>query len=271
MTRDSEGNGSGRVGRKAASPLWGVLLSAAVAVVAGTGSAAGQSALPFAPGEACVYRGSTVLGRVGTGTLAVERAALDAGSVFLLRFDFRGRVGLAGIEDRTRSWFDPAELGSRRFTKRERSPLASRDEDVRMDPRTRRWRSAGGDQGEMPTSTPLDELSFIYFIRTLPLAPGDSYSIHRHYDAARNPVRIRVVGRAPMRVPAGAFRTIVVEMRVTDPSHYRGEGVIRFHLSDDARRIPVRIESAIPRAGRMVLSLESGTGGCTPAPSTHVG
>ena len=122
----------------------------------------------------------------------------------------------------------------------------------------------------MPTGAPVDELSFIFFIRTLRLAPGDSYTLARHYDATRNPVRIRVVGRGPMRVPAGTFQTIEVEMRVTDPAHYRGEGVIRLHLSDDARRIPVRIESAIPRAGRMVLSLESGAGGCTPARTTNI-
>ena len=38
----------------------------------------------------------------------------------------------------------------------------------------------------------------------------------------------------------------------------------------DARRNPVRIESAIPRAGRMVLSLESGAGGCTPPQGSRI-
>ena len=64
-----------------------------------------------------------------------------------------------------------------------------------------------------------------------------------------------------------SFQTIEVEMRVRDPERYSGgEGVIRFHLTDDARRIPVRIESSMPVGGRVVLSLQSGTGGCTPAP-----
>lgn len=264
--------GGGRARRISASPCWRRLLAVAAAIVASAGTVDAQrTALPFSAGESCVYRGSTALGRVGTGTMAVEPAEVEGGSLLLLRFDFRGRVGPAGIEDRSRSWFDPVALGSRRFTKRERSPLTSRDEDVRMDPATRRWRAAAGGEGAMPTSAPLDELSFIFFIRTLRLAPGDSYTLARHYDATRNPVRIRVVGRGPMRVPAGAFQTIEVEMRVTDPAHYRGEGVIRLHLSDDARRIPVRIESAIPRAGRMVLSLESGAGGCTPGRSAQIG
>jgi hypothetical protein len=218
-----------------------------------------QAALPFSAGETCVYRGSNVLGRIGTGTMAVEAA--DAGTV-LLRFDFRGRVGPAGIEDRSRSWFDTAARGSRRFTRRERSPVATRDEDVRMDPAARRWSAAAGGGGAMNTDAPLDELSFLYYVRTLRLAPGETYSLARHYDATRNPVRVRVVGRETTDVPAGRFRTVHVEMRVHDPVRYQGEGVIHLHFTDDARRLLVRMESSIPRAGRMVLSLESGTGGC---------
>jgi hypothetical protein len=223
-----------------------------------------QRALPFSPGETCVYRGSNVLGRIGTGTMAVEPA--DGGTV-LLRFDFRGRVGPAGIEDRSRSWFDTSARGSRRFTKRERSPVATRDEDVRMDLAARRWQTAAGGGGAMNTDAPLDELSFLYYVRTLRLADGETYSVDRHYDASRNPVRVRVVGRETTDVPAGRFRTVHVGMRVHDPVRYRGEGVIHLHFTDDARRLLVRMESNIPRAGRMVLSLESGTGGCGTTPN----
>ena len=222
--------------------------------------------LPFAPGESCTYRGSNRLGRIGTGTMAVEAGGTMQGrSTYLLRFDFAGRVGVFGIHDRSRSWFDPRGLRAYRYTKHERSPVTSRDEDVTMRPATRRWEDAGGEGGAMTTDQPLDELSFIYFIRTLPLEDGDSYSLARHFDTSRNPVRVRVVGRSTMTVPAGSFRTVQVEMRVRDPHRYRGEGVIQFHLTDDDRRIPVRIESSIPQAGRMVLSLESGRGGCDAA------
>lgn len=257
---------SGRV----RGPLAGAGLMLAAALLSGGRVDAQASApLPFAAGESCVYRGSSRLGRIGTGTMAVEAGeTVDGRRTLLLRNDFRGRVGPAGVEDRTRSWFDPELRGSRRFTKRERSPLGSRDEDVRMDVAARRWRDAGGAGGAMATGAPLDELSFIYFIRTLRLAAGETHSLARHYDPARNPVQVRVVGRGPIEVPAGRFQTIEVEMRVKDPVRYRGEGVIQIHLTDDARRIPVRIESAIPRVGRMVLSLQSGTGTCAVGQAT---
>ena len=226
-------------------------------------AAQGTRALPFAPGDQCVYRGSGVLGRIGTGVMAVDGPEqVDGRSVYLLRFDFRGRVGPASVEDHTRSWFDPAELASIRYTKRERTPISSRAQDVRMDWAARRWSSAPEGGGAMSTALPLDELSFLYFIRTLPLDDGGVYTLTRHYEAGRNPVVIRVLGRGPIRVPAGQFTAIEVVMRVKDPARYGGEGVIHLHLTDDARRIPLRIESAVPRAGRMVLSLESGRGGC---------
>ena len=247
--------------------LWAYAAAGAAAVLLAA-QAAGQAsagAFPFAPGEACVYRGSGPLGRMGSGTMAVE--ADGAGGTWLMRFDFRGRLGIVGVENHTRSWFDPGETASVRFTKLERSPISTRRQDVHMDAAARRW-TGEREAGAMPTTAPLDELSFVYFLRTLRLAAGDSYSFDRHYDTARNPVRVRVIGRGPVRVPAGEFPAVEVEMRVRDAHHYDREGVIRIHFTDDARRIPLRMESQLPVAGRMVLALEAITPTCGAPAST---
>ncbi len=230
-------------------------------------AAAQQAALPFGPGEECVYRGSNRLGRIGTGTMSVQGPVQEGGRrTYLLRFDFSGRVGPATISDQSRSWWDPSAAASVRYTKRERSPVSSVTQDVRMDADARRWAGEDGRGGTMATAAPLDELSFIYFLRTLRLADGDTYSFTRHYEPGRNPVTVRVVRRGTTRVPAGEFQTVQVEMRVKDPGRYGGEGVINFHFTDDARRLPVRIESSVPVGGRMVLSLQSGSGSCAVAP-----
>jgi Protein of unknown function (DUF3108) len=107
-----------------------------------------------------------------------------------------------------------------------------------------------------PSDTPLDELSFMYFIRTLPLEPNSTYRFNRHFDAARSPTSVKVVRREIIATPAGRFQTILVEMRVKDPRRYHGEGVIRINLSDDAMRIPVRIESTMPVVGTAVMTLD---------------
>lgn len=234
----------------------------ALALVLGAPAARGQSApVPFAAGEELVYRASSSrFGKLGTGVMRVTGPEEVQGRrAFVLGFDFDGRMGPAVVRDRTRSWFDARTMASFRYTKTERSPLGSRSEDVRMDLADRRWAAADGEGGTLPTAAPLDELSFLYFIRTLPLEDGAAYDLNRHFDTRRNPVQVRVLGRERIAVPAGEFQTVAVEMRVRDPERYRdGKGTtIRLWLTDCARRIPVRIESSMPFVGSVTMSLQS--------------
>ena len=74
---------------------------------------------------------------------------------------------------------------------------------------------------------------------------------------ARNPTVVRVLKREVLTTRAGTFATVQIEMRVKDAERYSGEGVIRIHFTDDGRRLPVRIESTIPQAGKTVMTLET--------------
>jgi hypothetical protein len=147
-------------------------------------------------------------------------------------------------------------MAAQRYFKHEKHVLAKRDERVEIFPSEKRWTGADGASGISPTNEPLDELSFMYFIRTLPLTDGAIYRFERHFDAARSPTSVSVIRRETITTPAGRFQTVLVEMRVRDARRYKGEGVIRINLSDDAMRIPVRIESAMPVIGTAVMTLE---------------
>jgi hypothetical protein len=241
-----------------ASGLAFVALAAASAVA--PAAVAQQSPLPFAVGERLEYVGR-VRGISGRGTMWVDGPVVVRGvSTYELHFDFTARVGPMSVTQRTVSWLDPERMAVMRFTKHERRILARRDEDVELYPSERRWRAKDGQSGESPTDAPLDELSFIYFIRTLPLGSDSTLSFSRHFDARRSPTTIRVLGHEELTTAAGTTNTTVVEMRVRDPEHYRGEGTIRFSISDDRCRIPVRIESTIPDAGTVVLTLANADG-----------
>jgi hypothetical protein len=217
--------------------------------------------LPFAVGERLEY-GVRVggMGTIGRGRMWIEGPVDVRGhDAWLLRFDFQAGRGPLKAIDRTSSWIDPRRMAALRFTKEERHPLSRHSESVEMFPETRRWSEAGGDAGVSATDAPLDELSFMYFLRTIPLDADTAQRFDRHFDAARNPTSVRVVGRETIATEAGEFRTVVLEMRVRDPRRYRGEGVIRIHVSDDADRIPVRIESRMPVVGTTVMSLRART------------
>jgi hypothetical protein len=228
--------------------------------------AQGTGDLPFAVGERLTYEGR-VRGIGGKGTMWIAGPVDVRGvSTYELHFDFSARVGPMTVSQRSTSWLDPERMAALRFTKRERRLLARHDEAVELFPDERRWTASDGASGASPSNAPLDELSFIYFVRTLPFSADSTLRFARHFDAERSPTLVRVLGREQVSTAAGVFGTVVVEMRVRDPEHYRGEGRIRFSISDDRCRIPVRIESNIPDAGTVVLTLAD-AGGDTACPA----
>lgn len=231
------------------------LAVAALAAFSSEATSQGAATLPFAVGERLVYEGR-VRGIGGRGTMWIA-GPVDVRGVptYELHFDFFARVGPLSVSQKSTSWLDPERMAALRFEKRERHLLARREESVELFPDEHRWRARNGDVGESPTSAPLDELSFIYFVRTLALTSDSTLRFARHFDADRSPTLVRLLGREQVNTPAGSFNTVVVEMRVRDPEHYKGEGTIRFSLSDDRCHVPVRIESNIPDAGTVVLTL----------------
>lgn len=234
----------------------------AMAMLAGGAAAGGAQshALPFAVGEKLEYTARAPHGLKGKATMWIEGPAPVRGvQTMVLRFDFATKVGFVTISDRTTSWLDPLRMAALRYDKREVRFMARHTEHVEMEPASREWTEADGRTGQSPTSQPLDELSFIYWLRTVTLAPGETMTLERHFDPARNPTVIRSLGKGQVETPLGTFATREVEMRVRDTRNYKGEGVIRFSFSDDACRLPVRIQSTIPDAGTVVMTLSSAT------------
>lgn len=237
------------------------MLSVLTFTLTGAAAAAqGRDSLPFAADERLTYRVRVPKVKAsGRGVMSVEGMTDVRGTnALVLRFALRAGLGpIKGI-DETQSWLDPVRMASLRFTKHERHLLSKHSETIEMYPAERLWTADGTVMQESATDMPLDELSFMYYVRTLPL-DVDSLSISRHFDPARNPTTVTVAGRETIETSAGTFRTVIIEMRVKDSRRYKGDGVIRLYLSDDLCRIPVRIESAMPVMGKTVLTLESHT------------
>lgn len=235
-------------------------LGLGLVMAAGATARIEAQALPFGPGEELVYEVRVApMGRVGKGTLRVERAeAIRGHKVYRLSFDFTAKVGPLRAVQQSDSWLDPDRLLVLRFHKQEKQPLArDRSEEVDIYPEERRWEAASGQRGRAPTAAPLDELSLLYYVRLLQLEEGQEVRLERHFDLDRNPVIVKALGREMITVPAGTFSAMVVEMRVRDPNRYRGEGRILLHILDNDRRTPVRIQTALPDAGRIVLELDT--------------
>ena len=178
-------------------------------------------------------------------------------STYLLRSQTRAGMGPFKGSQLMESWLDPLTLRSLRFHEQERRFFRSRNVRTEILPNDRRWTDDDGGSGESITNASLDELSFIYYLRTLPLGKDTLYQFSRHFDASRDPVIVRESPGGVIEMSSGVFATTLMEMHVHDPRRYRGEGVIRVFLSDDRCRLPVRIESSVPGMGSFVLTMDS--------------
>jgi hypothetical protein len=217
-----------------------------------------RDSLPFSNGERLVYNAHAGPGMNARAVMWVDGPlAMNGAQVWVLNSQIKGGFGPVKVTDRTTSWIDPDRMAIVRFQKEERNPLSRHTEEIEVDPDGRTWRTADGRVGTSPSGQPLDELSFIYMLRALKLPADSAVVFNRHFDPDRNPTIVRSLGAGVVHTKAGTFATREIEMRVRDARRYKGEGVIRISLSDDVCRRPVRIESRVPNAGKIVMELLS--------------
>lgn len=212
---------------------------------------------PFFIGEALDYSVHvSVGGTVGTGQMRVEGPVVERDVVtWRLVFELEAGRGPIRATDRTVSWLDPKRFIALRFEKTERHPLSRSEERVVIQPDSGLFRDADGARHDLGSALPLDELSFMYFLRTLPLDRETVFTIARHFDPDRNPTEVHVKGEELVTTPVGIFRTRLVEMHVRDPKRYRGTGIIRLNIDLADCRVPVRIVSRMPILGATTLTL----------------
>ena len=105
---------------------------------------------------------------------------------------------------------------------------------------------------------PLDEGGFLYFVRTIPLVVGQSYEFHRYFMPDRNPVRLKVLRKERVTVPAGTYNAIVVQPIIKTKGIFSEKGQAEVWLSDDSSRILLQVKSKLS-FGSLNLYLKSYT------------
>lgn len=220
-----------------------------------------RDSLPFACGERLAFRIRSVkIGNVGRAVMAMKGPVDIRGTTAMLAtFDASAGVAFLKGSDATRSWFDPEQMTSLRYEKKERRPFSTNNDSVEIYADRHHWDALGGESGSVESDHPLDELAFIYYLRTLNLLPDSLYSFDRHYDKRRAPNTVRIVAREQVITPAGEFSTLEYQVTMSDSRDLKSRDVLNFWISDDHRKLPVRIESMMPVLGKTVMTLESVT------------
>jgi hypothetical protein len=205
----------------------------------------GAPAMPFAIGERLEYDVKFSWKSVGRGTMEVVgiddiRGRPSWHTVFTIK----GGIPFFRVDDRMESWFDVQTFSSRRFHQNIAEGGYKRSRRYEFFPeRSVFTENDGAEEPSVPD--PLDDASFLYFVRTIPLEVGTTVEVPRYFNPKGNPVRIRVVRKDTIKVPAGEFPTIVVQPTFQTRGIFSENGRAEVWLSDDAHRFMVQMKSSL--------------------------
>jgi len=232
------------------------------------GSVAPRARVPYGVGELLEYDISFGKIHVGNGSMEVLPMDTVRGRETWHTI-FRVNGGLRfvySVHDRYEDWTDVHTLASLRY--RQDIDEGGYDPKRRYEiyPDRREYVELGKkDTTPRPSvEHPLNEASFIYYLRTIPLHVGMDTSFNDYFIAERNPVRFRVLRKDTIEVGAGRFSALVVQPVFASKLFSEG-GHAEIWLSDDENRIMLQMKSKLS-FGSLNLYLKS----YRPSPATNV-
>jgi len=266
----------------AATRSLGAVLACALAAGAGTARGQGPAEHPvqawtFPVGERMEF--SVSWGRVRLGEASLEIEAIDsiAGHAgYRVAMEMWGGPPFYRVQDRQVSWIRPDPLSSMRFEQRLREGSYKRDTRYtfdlealtydRFDIVDGRWRARQEETAVPIFAGALDDVSFMFLARLLPLEVGQRYELDRYFKEDGNPVVIEVLRREEIRVPAGTFNTIVLRPIIQTEGAFGDDGEAELYLTDDERRVIVRLKTsmAVGSGNLLLTGYEPGDGPLIP-------
>ena len=118
-----------------------------------------------------------------------------------------------------------------------------------------------------------DVVSAFYFVRTIDFAgksPGEKVHLKNFYKDQTYPLDVKYLGRQVIEVDAGVFDCIIVEPLMREGGLFKSEGRMIVWLSDDERKIPVKVNTKV-LIGSITAELKEYSGVLSPIPARRAG
>jgi uncharacterized protein DUF3108 len=210
--------------------------------------------VPFKPGEKLTYAAKVNFWNAGSASMSVEDIETIRGRpTYHTIFNVKGRVLFFHVDDHYESWFDTTSLVSLHHVQHIDETKNKLDKVYDFYPDRRVYVRNGEEKPSV--EKPLDEGSFIYFMRSVPLEVGKTYRFNRYYQPDKNPVIITVDRREHIEVPAGEFDAIVLKPIIKSKGLFGEHGQAEVWLSADSTRTLLRLKSKLP-VGTLYLELK---------------
>ena len=205
----------------------------------------------FPDGQSYVYAVEWHLFNAGTARVTL---GLDGGQQHVTAIaDSAGVVNaLYKVHDRFEAFFDPRTFCSLRVSKHSEESSRSRQTELLFD--YSRHKSVldeknlkTGEQKHVENDLPAcvtDVVSGFYYLASLPLQTGNTYSFPINDGNKTTEVRAHVEAREQVKVPAGTFQTVRVKAEAISGA-LQGKGTVWVWFTDDANHTPAQMRSKL--------------------------
>ena len=150
------------------------------------------------------------------------------------------------VRDRYETYLDSAGIYPWRFEQHIKEGKFVRDYTAIFDHKRKIARTGEGDFA-IPEYVH-DIMSAFYYARTIDYAGfkiGQRVHLSNFFKGKTNPLEIKYLGKQKVKVDAGTFNCIIVEPMVKEGGLFKNEGRILIWLSDDERKIPVKVNTKV--------------------------
>ncbi len=123
--------------------------------------------------------------------------------------------------------------------------------------RTAFWQDTSFSMGEFTQ----DIISLMYYVRTLDVKAGQTVYVSSHTDKKNYPLAVKFLSYENIEINGAKRRCIVVEPVLQGEGLFKQKGSLTVWMTDDERRIPLRMKSRIYTIGSITANLISYRGG----------
>ncbi|MDP3909556.1 MAG: DUF3108 domain-containing protein, partial [Gemmatimonadales bacterium] len=214
-------------------------------------------AVNFPTGERLTFQAKYGLFNVGTAVMEVMGIDTVRGiETVHIQFRISGGALWYHLDQTIESWVGRWDFRSRRYVSIQDERDRHRERRFEIFPDSGFYREEGRDTAFATVLEPLDDASFLYWVRTLPLEIGKRYEYSRYFRPDLNPVIIEVLGRERVSVAGKKWQAVVIRPKIPRARGLFGEkSETRIWLSDDERRIVLAIQSNFS-FGQVTLKLK---------------
>ncbi|MBU3741898.1 MAG: DUF3108 domain-containing protein [Candidatus Kapabacteria bacterium] len=193
------------------------------------------------------YMGIT--GGKASFTIGTEPVELNGHTCYDVRFDVASLESLDflyRVRDRYRTLIDVAGIYPLKFEQRIREGNYRRDYTATFDQVANKAMTTEGTFDIPPYVH--DIVSAFFYVRTFDLKryrKGQSILLQNFFGKKVHDLEVKVLGRQRVTVAAGTFDCVAIEPMVKEGGLFKSEGRIVIWLSDDDRKIPVKVSTKV--------------------------